>query len=100
MPNGTWRELRCPRQGFFAQRRLSVCNAITIPLAVGSHWLVHSDGITEAVATTGGQVGHDGLLKLLEFSDCTNTDAFDLIVEAWRKSLASGPRDDATPFAD
>ena len=93
---GTWRELRCPRQGFFGQRRLSACNAITVPLAAGSHWLVHSDGITEAVATAGGQFAHDGLVNLLESSDWTNTDALDLIVEIWRKSLASGARDDAT----
>ena len=58
----------CPRQGFFGQRRLSACNAITVPLAAGSHWLVHSDGITEAVATAGGQLAHDGLVNLLESS--------------------------------
>ena len=65
---GTWRELACPRQGFFGQRRLSACNAITVPLAAGSHWLVHSDGITEAVATAGGQLARDGLVSLLESS--------------------------------
>ena len=65
---GTWRELRCPRQGFFGQRRLSACNAITVPLAAGSHWLLHSDGITEAVATAGGQLARDGLVSLLESS--------------------------------
>src|SRR4029453_15975210 len=34
---GAWRELACPRQGFFGQRRLSACHAITLPLAAGSH---------------------------------------------------------------
>ena len=93
---GTWRELTCPRQGFFGQRRLSACNAVTIPLAAGSHWLVHSDGITEAIATSGGQLARDGLVSLLESHDWTNTGALDLIVETWRKNLASGARDDAT----
>jgi phosphoserine phosphatase RsbU/P len=93
---GTWRELACPRQGFFGQRRLSGCNAITISLAAGSHWLIHSDGITEAIATAGGQLARDGLVSLLESHDWTNTGALDLIVDTWRKSLASGARDDAT----
>ena len=93
---GTWRELACPRQGFFGQRRLSACNTITIPLAAGSHWLVHSDGITEATAAAGGQLARDGLVSLLESHDWTNARALDLIVDTWRKNLASGARDDAT----
>jgi serine phosphatase RsbU (regulator of sigma subunit)/anti-sigma regulatory factor (Ser/Thr protein kinase) len=93
---GAWRELACPRHGFFGQRRLSACNAITIPLAAGSHWLVHSDGITEAIASAGGQLARDGLVSLLESHDWTNKDAFDLIVNTWRKNVASGARDDAT----
>jgi phosphoserine phosphatase RsbU/P len=93
---GTWRELACPRQGFFGQRRLSTCNTVTIPLAAGSHWLVHSDGITEAIATAGGQLARDGLMSLLESHDWTNTVALNLIVDTWRKNLASGARDDAT----
>jgi len=93
---GTWRELACPRQGFFGQRRLSACNTITVPLAAGSHWLVHSDGITEAIATAGSQLARDGLVSLLESHDWTNTGALDLIVDTWRKNLASGARDDAT----
>jgi hypothetical protein len=31
----TWREITCPRQGFFGQRRISACKATTVPLAVG-----------------------------------------------------------------
>ncbi|PYJ62353.1 MAG: hypothetical protein DME74_06185 [Verrucomicrobia bacterium] len=93
---GTWRELACPRQGFFGQRRLSACNAITISLAAGSHWLIHSDGITEAIAITGGELARDGLVSLLESHDWTNTGALNLIVDSWRKNLASGARDDAT----
>ena len=93
---GTWREVACPRQGFFGQRRLSACNAIAIPLSAGSHWLVHSDGITEAVANKGGQLARDGLVSLLESHDWTNPGALDLIVNTWRKNLASGARDDAT----
>jgi phosphoserine phosphatase RsbU/P len=93
---GGWREVACPRQAFFGQRRLSACNAIIVPLAAGSHWLVHSDGITEAVATNGGQLARDGLVSLLESHDWTNRGALDLIVDSWRKNLASGARDDAT----
>jgi phosphoserine phosphatase RsbU/P len=93
---GKWRELACPRQGFFGQRRLSACNAITIPLAAGSHWLVHSDGITEAIAAAGGPLARDGLVRLLESNDWTKTAALDLIVDTWRTKLASGARDDAT----
>jgi serine phosphatase RsbU (regulator of sigma subunit)/anti-sigma regulatory factor (Ser/Thr protein kinase) len=93
---GTWREVACPRQGFFGQRCLSACNEITIPLGAGSHWLVHSDGITEAIATTGGELARDGLVSLLESHDWTNTSTLDLIVDTWRKNLASGARDDAT----
>jgi phosphoserine phosphatase RsbU/P len=94
--SGTWREMACPRQGFFGQRRISACNAITIPLAVGKHCLVYSDGITEAVATTGGQLARDRLVGLLESQDWTNTSALDLVVDTWRKNLVSGARDDAT----
>jgi phosphoserine phosphatase RsbU/P len=93
---GTWREVACPRQGFFGQRRLSACNTITIPLAASSHWLIHSDGITEAVATNGGQLARQGLVSLLESQDWTNPGALDLMVDTWRKNLASGARDDAT----
>ena len=57
---------------------------------------MHSDGITEAIATAGGQLARDGLVSLLESHDWTNTGAFDLIVDTWRKNLASGARDDAT----
>jgi phosphoserine phosphatase RsbU/P len=93
---GTWRELACPRQGFFGQRRLSSCNAISAPMAAGSHWLVHSDGITEAIAAVGGQLTRDGLVSLLESHDWTNSGALDLIVNTWRENLAGGVRDDAT----
>jgi serine phosphatase RsbU (regulator of sigma subunit)/anti-sigma regulatory factor (Ser/Thr protein kinase) len=93
---GKWREVACPRQGFFGQRRLSACNAITIPLAAGSHWLVHSDGITEAVTAAGDQLARDGLVSLLETHDWTKTEAVEQIVDTWRKNLASGARDDAT----
>jgi len=92
----TWRELACPRQGFFGQRRMSACNATTVPLGVGRHWLVYSDGITEAVATAGGQLARDRLVSLLEYQDWTNTSALDQIVDTWRKNLVSGARDDAT----
>src|SRR5205823_10960316 len=92
---GTWRELACPRQGFFGQRRLSACNAITISLAAGSHWLIHSDGITEAIAIAGGELARDGLVSLLESHDWTNTGALNLIVDSLRKNLASCARDDA-----
>jgi phosphoserine phosphatase RsbU/P len=93
---GTWREIACPRHGFFAQRRLSACAAVTIPLAVGSHWVVHSDGITEAIAAAGGQLARDGLVTLLERYDWTNQGGLEPIVDAWRKNLANGARDDAT----
>jgi sigma-B regulation protein RsbU (phosphoserine phosphatase) len=93
---GMWRELACPRHGFFGQRRLAACKAVTIPLAAGSHWLVHSDGITEAIAAAGGQLARDGLLSLLGSHDWKNKDALDLIVDTWRRNLAGGARDDAT----
>lgn len=93
---GAWRALACPRQGFFGQRRLSTCNAITTPMGAGSHWVAHSDGITEAIAIAGGQLARDGLVSLLENHDWTNRSALELIVDTWRKNLASGARDDAT----
>ena len=93
---GRWREVACPRQGFFGQRPISACNATTIPLAAGMHWLAYSDGITEAVATTGGQLARERLVGLLESQDWTNTNALDRIVDTWRKNLVSGARDDAT----
>ena len=93
---GMWREVACPRQGFLGQRRISACNAITIPLAAGMHWLVYSDGITEAVATADGQLARDRLVGLLESQDWTNTSALDLVVDTWRKNLVSVARDDAT----
>ena len=93
---GTWREVTCPRHGFFGQRRLSACTAVTIPLAAGSHWLVHSDGITEAIAAAGGQLARDGLVSLLERYDWTKQGGLEAIVETWRKNLANRARDDAT----
>jgi serine phosphatase RsbU (regulator of sigma subunit)/anti-sigma regulatory factor (Ser/Thr protein kinase) len=93
---GAWCELVCPRQGFFGQRRLSSCEVVCVPMAVGSHWLVHSDGITEAISASGSQFGRNGLLNLLESHDWTNAGALDLIVNAWRKNLLSSARDDAT----
>jgi phosphoserine phosphatase RsbU/P len=93
---GTWREITCPRHGFFGQRRLSACTAVTMPLAAGSHWLVHSDGITEAIAAAGGQLARDGLVSLLDRYDWTKQGGLEPIVETWRKNLADGPRDDAT----
>ena len=93
---GTWRELACPRQGFFGQHRMSACYATTVPLAVGGHWFVYSDGITEAIATECGQLARDRLVSLLESQDWTNTSALDLIVDTWRKNLVSDARDDAT----
>ena len=93
---GMWREMACPRQGFFGQRRISACNAITIPLAAGMQWLVYSDGITDAVATAGGQLARDRLVGLLESQDWTNRNALDLVVDTWRKNLVNTARDDAT----
>ena len=93
---GKWRELACPRQGFFGQRTLSACKPVIVSLATGSHWLVYSDGITEAVAAAGSQLGREGLLSLLESHDWTNKGALDVIVATWRKNLAKGARDDAT----
>ena len=68
---GQWREVKCPRQRFFGQRRLGECAVIGVPLAAGSHWLAHSDGITEALASTGGQLKREGLLPLLQSQDWT-----------------------------
>jgi len=93
---GTWREVTCPRHGFFGQRRLSACKEVTIPLAAGSHWLVYSDGITEAISAAGGQLARDGLVSLLERYDWTKEGGLEPIVETWRKNLANGARDDAT----
>ena len=93
---GQWREAECPRQGFFGQRRLSECGVIAVPLAAGSHWLAHSDGITEALASTGGELKREGLLRLLQCPDWSSATCLDSLVNAWRKTLASGARDDAT----
>ena len=57
---------------------------------------MYSDGITEAVATEGGELGRDGLLSVLESHDWTHKGALEVIVETWRKNLANGARDDAT----
>jgi serine phosphatase RsbU (regulator of sigma subunit)/anti-sigma regulatory factor (Ser/Thr protein kinase) len=91
-----WREVECPRHGFFGQRRLSGCGVIAVPLAAGSHWLVHSDGITEALSSTGGELKREGLLPLLQSQDWSGAACLDSLVNAWRKTLAEGARDDAT----
>jgi sigma-B regulation protein RsbU (phosphoserine phosphatase) len=93
---GQWREVNCPRQGFFGQRRLSECGVIAVPLAAGSHWLVHSDGITEALSSAGGEVKREGLFRLLQSPDWSGAACLDSLVNAWRKTLAGGARDDAT----
>ena len=91
-----WREVECPRHGFFGQRRLSRCGVIAVPLAAGSHWLAHSDGITEALSSTGGELKREGLLSLLQSQDWSGAACLDSLVNAWRKTLAGGARDDAT----
>lgn len=91
-----WREVECPRNGFFGQRRLTACGVATVPLGAGSHWLAHSDGITEAIATAGGQLARDGLIGQLQSLDWRKTCTLDPLVTAWRGNLADGARDDAT----
>lgn len=93
---GQWREVKCPRQRFFGQRRLGECAVIAVPLAAGSHWLAHSDGITEALASAGGQLKREGLLPLLQSQDWSDATCLNSLVNAWRKTLAGGARDDAT----
>lgn len=94
--SGQWQAVACPRQGFFGQRRLSACGVVSAPLAAGTHWLAHSDGITEAVASGGGQVGREGLASLLKAQDWEQCSSLDPLVATWSGGLAGGARDDAT----
>jgi sigma-B regulation protein RsbU (phosphoserine phosphatase) len=94
--SGEWQPVACPRQGFFGQRRLASCGVVSAPLAAGTHWLAHSDGITEALASGGGQVGREGLARLLKMQAWEESASLGPLVASWSRGLAGGARDDAT----
>ena len=94
--NGAWREAPCPRNGFFGQRRLTRCAVARFPLAAGTHWVIHSDGITEAVTTSGAQFGRPSLTELLESHDWRAEVDVGRLVNDWNARLDDGARDDAT----
>ena len=94
--SGKWTELACPRQPFFGQRRLTEAKTATMSLSSGTHWLAHSDGISEAVTTEGSLFGREGLLALLHAVSWSEAVKVGSLVEKWNARLADGARDDAT----
>jgi len=91
-----WHECACPRNGFFAQRKVGQCHTAVLPLATGSHWLLHSDGITEAVTLAGTQFGRARLITLLQRADWRRGANVEALVTEWNAQLGGGARDDAT----
>jgi serine phosphatase RsbU (regulator of sigma subunit)/anti-sigma regulatory factor (Ser/Thr protein kinase) len=91
-----WHDAVCPRNGFFAQRKLSQCQTARLALAAGSHWVLHSDGITEAVTSSGAQFSRAGLTKLLEKADWSRGPNVEALIAKWNAQLGAGARDDAT----
>ncbi len=92
----SWKEAACPRNGFVAQRKLTQCQVARFPLAAGSHWLLHSDGITEAGTLDGGQFGREGLRALLQKATMARKLSVAELVSAWNAKLDNSARDDAT----
>jgi sigma-B regulation protein RsbU (phosphoserine phosphatase) len=91
-----WLDAACPRNGFFAQRKLAQCHVAMLPLALGSHWLLHSDGITEALTEGKTQFGRAGLIALLDKADWSRGVDVPALVSQWDAQLNDGARDDAT----
>lgn len=92
-----WEQLACevyPPLGLFAAQRFAVTS---VPLGLGSQWLLLTDGFVEARNASGEQFGQRALDQALSQSAYDQGDALGVIETRWRLFGDQGPdRDDAT----
>lgn len=92
-----WEELACPVHpplGVFTAPAFAVS---IVPLAVGSKWILLTDGIVEARNISSTQFGESALAEALTRSAIEQTDPLRVLEERWRHFSNYGPdRDDAT----
>ena len=93
----TWEELACPVHpplGVFTAEAFAVAS---VPLAIGSQWLLLTDGFVEAREAGGAQFGESALAEALSKSASEQTDPLQVLEDRWRQFIKHGPdRDDAT----
>jgi sigma-B regulation protein RsbU (phosphoserine phosphatase) len=93
---GMWNPVPCPRYKLFAHRELQEVKVATVCLAAGSHWLLHSDGITEATLISGSALEQEGVVALLQGGKQWPNYELSTFVESWKQSLNGQNEDDAT----
>jgi sigma-B regulation protein RsbU (phosphoserine phosphatase) len=92
-----WEELSCevhPPLGLLATQSFS---ATSVPLALGSQWLLLTDGFIEARSRLGTQFGEKALEESLSESARDRADPLTVLERRWREFSKDGPEaDDAT----
>jgi sigma-B regulation protein RsbU (phosphoserine phosphatase) len=92
-----WEQLACevyPPLGLFAADRFAVTS---VPLGLGSQWLLLTDGFVEARNASGEQFGQRALEQALSESAYDQGDVLGVMETRWRLFSGPGPdRDDAT----
>ncbi|HZC35482.1 MAG TPA: SpoIIE family protein phosphatase, partial [Chthoniobacterales bacterium] len=92
-----WEELGCevhPPLGLLASQNFA---ATSVPLALGSQWLLLTDGFVEARNQFGTQFGEKALEESLSESVRDNDDPLTILEKRWREFSKDGPEaDDAT----
>jgi sigma-B regulation protein RsbU (phosphoserine phosphatase) len=92
-----WEELDCevhPPLGLLAGQSFAVTS---VPLALGSQWLLLTDGFVEARNNFGAQFGEKALEQSLSESARDRDDPLTILEKHWREFSKNGPEaDDAT----
>jgi phosphoserine phosphatase RsbU/P len=92
-----WEELACPVHPPLGVLTAPAFAVSTVPLAVGSKWILLTDGIVEARNMLGTQFGESALAEALSRSAIERAEPLQVLEETWRQFSRFGPdRDDAT----
>jgi serine phosphatase RsbU (regulator of sigma subunit)/anti-sigma regulatory factor (Ser/Thr protein kinase) len=94
-PHGVWKRLNCPVNRALGVARVSKLAIKTVPLTVGTAWLLVTDGIVEARNLQDTFFGERGVMEAL----CTETEADPLLrlETSWRRfTQGAKGMDDAT----
>jgi phosphoserine phosphatase RsbU/P len=92
-----WEELSCevhPPLGLLSSQSFA---ATSVPLALGSQWLLMTDGFVEARNSFGRQFGEKALEESLAESTSDQNNPLTILEKRWREFSKNGPEaDDAT----
>jgi phosphoserine phosphatase RsbU/P len=92
-----WEELSCevhPPLGLLSSQTFA---ATSVPLALGSQWLLLTDGFVEARNSFGRQFGEKALKESLAESASDQNNSLTILEKRWREFSKNGPEaDDAT----